>query len=688
MADTTTTQRGPASATPYLTYFERYNDEALDPFSGDYRAVMSAFQATTGREAANRATALYEQVFATAEVQPHIYLMLTQDTEGEPVLSVVHRPHRHIGRMGTNANKQDVAFLGDMRGLLPPNVIYFPEEAFMHTGSLTVPRAEVLDQAFADDPTCTVVGPYDDNEAGTEVIATRRMMYLPPKYAPIALAHPNLTPRGAWEKIAGIIRTGQGAQDRMIEAQPLLNWLRVACTVDGVGAYTLLSEAPSFPHPPIPALDLSIEAQLKRDLPGLTTPAGPDSGTTAAINHLTGEFLRVHTLSAQSETRTQAKTPDTYYGQGVVILCRLTYSLGSDQLPAIYHDIAKSPKRTERQAVEERFRAVADSLALLEYVPPATAGLTKKITSCDFSHYDLSDLEAGIHPFCTTYRTPQSRTRLQQSLSVYDDLRDGTAATMLDLQVVREAEKVGVPYTLPEVTYCFKSFRVLLHTLLGSSHPLVLAWDRFVGLWVGREARIAENLRPHQMALVVRWLQLRFSHWFTDQLREPVRVEIPEFNQLITQILLEVQWEPALPGKYQLFVPLGRETPALRGAPAPRPPATPPRTPAGTPRGPVAPPPPPPPGRGIRINNTAYDARFGQFRDLGLSLTSVRDNARDANKPVLLNHAGTEFCLSYHVLGFCWANCNRIEDHKEHSAEDGTVLHNWCVECYREGGPN
>jgi hypothetical protein len=156
MADTTSTQRAPASTTPYLTYSECYNNEALYPFSEDYCAVMSAFQATTGREAATRATALYEQVFATSEVQPHIYLMLTQDAAGEPALSVVHHPHCHIGRMGTNENKQDVAFLGDMRGLLPPNVIYFPEETSVHSGSLTVPRAEMLDQAFADSPRSTV----------------------------------------------------------------------------------------------------------------------------------------------------------------------------------------------------------------------------------------------------------------------------------------------------------------------------------------------------------------------------------------------------------------------------------------------------------------------------------------------------------------------------------------------------
>lgn len=56
------------------------------------------------------------------------------------------------------------------------------------------------------------------------------------------------------------------------------------------------------------------------------------------------------------------KTPESYYGQGVVILCRVTYATTVQQLPKIYHDILKSPKGMERQAVEERLWAVADSL--------------------------------------------------------------------------------------------------------------------------------------------------------------------------------------------------------------------------------------------------------------------------------------------------------------------------------------
>jgi hypothetical protein len=65
----------------------------------------------------------------------------------------------------------------------------------------------------------------------------------------------------------------------------------------------------------------------------------------------------------------------------------------------------------------------------------------------------------------------------------------------------------------------------------------------------------------------------------------------------------------------------------------------------------------------------------------------VRDKAKEANKPVPKNDNNTEFCLSYHVLGFCWENCGRKEDHRAHQATERTKVLNWCNECYREGGP-
>jgi hypothetical protein len=670
-----------STVTRYKAYLERYNDESLDPFQGDYSLVMASFRASVGREPNAKSSQLFEQVFTTTEVQPHIYLMLTQAEGGQPIISVLHRPYRHVGPMGSQTGKLDIAFMGDMRGFLPPTVVYFPEDGFGHSGNLLVPKPETLDQAFADDPDLQLLGPYDEDDAGTEVIATRAIMYLPSLYAPIALANPTMSPRTAWESIGGLIRTGNDADVQVQAMQPLLDWIRAACTkAYDADIQGIVSEPPSYPHPPVLSLDRAVEARLKQDLPGIVPDTGSQTSTTAAINHLTTEVVRANEAGAQRAQQLTTRTPESYYGGGVVTLCRVTYATTVRQLPEIYDDISRSPKRMERHAVEERLRTVADTLGLLDYVPAATTSLTKKITGCDFSHFDMQDLEAGIHPFVTTYRTPQDRTKLQTALAIYDVLREGASASVLDLQVLRETEKVGIPYTMAEVTHSFKSFRVLLHTLLGPLHPLVQAWDNFVFMWIGRDARLSERLDMHHYVLVLRWLQIRFSTWFNDQHREPVRVAVPDFTDLISKILYGETWVPTLPAKYQVIVP---------GLPALSPRSVPVSS-GNVPTMPTMPPTPPGApgtGRGVRIPNNQADAVFTPFRQLNLPIKVVRNKANDANKPVPKNANNTEFCLSYHVLGFCWENCGRKEDHRVHTAPERTTLVSWCEQCYREGGP-
>jgi hypothetical protein len=80
----------------------------------------------------------------------------------------------------------------------------------------------------------------------------------------------------------------------------------------------------------------------------------------------------------------------------------ITYATSIPQLPKVYDEVAQAPKRMECQAIKERLCSVADMLGLLNYVPAATAGLTKKISGCDFSHFNLTDLSVGIHPCITT----------------------------------------------------------------------------------------------------------------------------------------------------------------------------------------------------------------------------------------------------------------------------------------------
>jgi hypothetical protein len=93
-------------------------------------------------------------------------------------------------------------------------------------------------------------------------------------------------------------------------------------------------------------------------------------------------------------------------------------------------------------------------------------------------------------------------------------------------------------------------------------------------------------------------------------------------------------------------------------------------------------------GRGDRVLNGAYNPQYAPFKALGIRVADVRERAQEAGKPVPQNSRGVEFCLSYHVLGFCWNNCGKAGDHQAHNAADSSALLAWCGACYREGGPS
>ena len=91
-----------STVTPCSSYFECYNNEALDPFAGSYKNLMATFCVSIGREPNARARQLYEQLFVTSKVQPHIYLMLTQDVQelrpslSSTVLIILSRLWAHL----------------------------------------------------------------------------------------------------------------------------------------------------------------------------------------------------------------------------------------------------------------------------------------------------------------------------------------------------------------------------------------------------------------------------------------------------------------------------------------------------------------------------------------------------------------------------------------------------------------
>ena len=93
-------------------------------------------------------------------------------------------------------------------------------------------------------------------------------------------------------------------------------------------------------------------------------------------------------------------------------------------------------------------------------------------------------------------------------------------------------------------------------------------------------------------------------------------------------------------------------------------------------------------GDRTKVNDLNFDAAScKRHKTLGLGLKDVRTATATAGKQVPRNNNNTEFCLCFHIMGFCWSNCNRKEDHRKHQPGKRAHLCSWCDTCCRAGGP-
>jgi hypothetical protein len=102
-----------------------------------------------------------------------------------------------MGLPATPFDNVALAFLGDLvQHQAPPSVIWKGTNFHVLTPQVRVPTTLMMDQFLAAVPNDTMLGPYQDGDAGTEIIRTRRTMFLPPKYVSLFIDR-SLTPREA-----------------------------------------------------------------------------------------------------------------------------------------------------------------------------------------------------------------------------------------------------------------------------------------------------------------------------------------------------------------------------------------------------------------------------------------------------------------------------------------------------------
>jgi hypothetical protein len=375
-----------------------------------------------------------------------------------------------------------------------------------------------------------------------------------------------------------------------------------------------------------------------------------------------------------------ARTPERYFGAvGVAKLLRLCQVATSAELPQLWIDLASAPKKQDLVTIQQAFDHVASNVLNMPGTRiPMTPDIAGKIRSLAFEMSDEEDLTTGIHPFTFGYQDQAEVAAAYEIAERYQIIQQGLGApTLSEAAEFARPTRTKLPRTLTEATISYGNFRVALHVLLGSEHPVTRAYDTFWSTWNASQAHLL-NIRTRTPglfpALTVRWIQLRFTLWFGQQAQTNAAVGAPDFVELLRQIRLQALWEPYLPDRYLGAPPPTDVTPhpaAVAPVVAPSPAPAPGVPPAATRT------------RGtLERKSSPLNQAFQPFVDLNLRVRDVLQRAGPTNR-VPTNANGVEMCMSYHLKGMCNTNCSRQGDHRDHTPAEDQALLGWCQQHYR-----
>jgi hypothetical protein len=665
------------------TYRAYYDDIGNDPYAGQYAAIMGEYAVPLDGLNVQPPQVLAQRAYQSASQGiPISFLILSSPPAAAPGhaghLILMHRVakfHAVVGMPVHQWSDRAFAFKGDLVQGQLPSVDWDPTYLHQVNGQQLIPTADALTQLLAGDPALSLVGPFQNGEAGTEFVRTRRSMYVPPRYVSIFLEE-DLSPRVAYETFLAAATTNNDVGD----CAPLLQWLRLALTREAIGGASTLMLVP----PSVPLADRTLIQHrwsfVTRDLPVLD-PTQAQHGAhyiAASIGALAQEQRTARREDQLRRVADNNKTPAAYYGTGIRTILRLCQVGHESMLPQLYRDLAKAPKRQElgviQASVDDASAALSVNLSLV--VSPS---LGKKLATLAWKMSDPNDLSTGIHPFVVGYKTPAERESQLAIIALHQMVMEGgTAPTLQDAQLLISPDHVSLPLTFTAGRYTLMNSLVIQRMGLGANHPLTTELHDFVMAYESHEPMLenyvppAPTLKAHVPALIVRWVQLRISRWIDVQLLSATAVPTPILGTLFDKMFVGEHWMPTLPAAY--WTPAGNQQ-----QPQPQ-----------QQQQQQLPPPPPgqdaaPPAADNRITNERFNPIFQEFRDVAAIKTRQiyqRAAAAGVDLPTRASD-GRERCLAFHLKGMCNLRCGRAYDHTIPPAPppvpaDEQSLQGWC----------
>ncbi|MGH7974598.1 MAG: hypothetical protein ACREBR_03665 [bacterium] len=571
------------------------------------------------------------------------------------------------------------ALLGDIRDV-DLFTVEWPAGAFLTTNEVIVPNVAEVEVLMAANPGDTIFGPFARAGPNYETVRTRNVMYIPPKYVQLIL-NSRCTPRDLWERVGRNILADGNAAD----CTSLINWLRVALVRQGPAPAN--SEIVLPPQAPVLG-DIELSAMrahyIKLDLPHRFPPQPgmrqmePTESITAALGEIRRD-MHVH-REEERAIKEGAKLPSKRWKRTLHILLRVCQLDSEENLPPVRHDLADSTTKEDRRVIQSHLDTRArEPTAATAIEPIATPAIAKRLVSFMFSARDRDDLEDGIQPFVTSYRTPQQVAEEHQLAQDYDTVMEGsTSMTMADVNIVRTKSQVPLPSNLFKATTSANIYATVIEVCLGLNHPLCQVYRAFLREW-NKEAPTLEvncTFDPLYPAKLLRAVQLQLVEWFDQQEKTDESVQPPHLTKMFNKIRMHLWMPPMLPPRIVGAIMDIRSTPSmLTTIKAHRAAGTAPcvvsilteKT-----------------SKALKQNTTTTSNKSGKVStfvrnpsvksDLQVSTALRLKSFTDQHEPPK-NGQGDAMCIAYHCKGSCYSTCKRGQDHRAHTpAEDAALL--------------
>lgn len=665
------------------SYRTKFSDGSYDPFQGEYQLIMDTYRVpiqannvATPAELASTAC----NARSTGTIIPTAFLLL-QDDHRIHLYHSISKFEPRMGLPGTDWDNEMFVTKGELYQNQPTTTYWLNEYFHQVPGQHRVASPATIDTALGGNPDLDSVGPYNDQDAGTEVIKCRRAIYCPPKYVPMMMDP--ITPKAAWVTLRAQIVT-DGNQDK---CKSLIEWLQLALLASNVNN---LHSPLEVQHPAAPVADHILMDHRRRvllqDFPELDMNVHviQQNHIATQVGQLTQVIQQENVAAAQRRQEEKVKPLSSLVGEaGVQLLLRLCHKANANVLPPVWSKVANTPKGQQILAFQFAVDELKGDLNLHDLTFIITPALFAKVKQLGFIMSGIHDIDSGIQPFVTGEHTDSGATL---SVEMWTALNSDHASPALpDLKAMLKSS-AQIPKLLLHSRESIRRTTLLLSVILGDNHKVVRSLDTFLDDFISKESFITQYVPKTQgqhllPILINKWVAVRLNKWYKDQSKTVTEVVAPVFSELFDKMEMDEPWEPTLSHSLIQSISSNANTPPLApgttpaGPAAPAPPQNPAQTPSQTPT--------PRTGGGgdTTVNNAAFREQvMGRFQRMrGVTARLVRRREVTANPwPKSKVRPDCPMCLGWNVKGVCNQLCGYAYDHVDYTEEELQPLCQWC----------